>query len=243
MAGYRFELTKLRTYDFGTCYKLTPIFEVTEGLFYLELKVILNSHLQGMDKPKSLYLHFTSNLTWIGIIEEVWPQFYPQKEVIDFETEFTRFEAKVVEKRFAEGITDGQRCLKELIVKKSCYPSSPCHLLTYVPYNLRTCETVEEYQCANDGWFHENYTDCFKTKVATTYSMKRSETPFHAPVNDSFTTFDVALRFGAKEIQQEIALLTMADLIGSVGGGLGMFFGFSISATLFYFIDKLINRN
>ena len=79
-------------------------------------------------------------------------------------------------------------------------------------------------------------------KKATTYSLRRTESPYHKPVNDSFTTFEIGFRFEAKEIQEEIALLTMPDLIGSVGGSLGMFFGFSISATLFYFIDKAIKR-
>ena len=236
LVGHDFELTKLRTYYSGTCYMLEPKFDITNGLVYMRLKVILNPQLQGMDKPKALTLHFTSNLTWIGIIEGVWPQYYPEKEIISFEKEYTRFQTKVLEKRFAEGTTDGQTCLKEF------FSHCPCHLLSYVPSYLPTCETVEEQICSWGDWFNENYTDCFKTKLATTYRLMRVEYPFHAPVNDSFTTFEVEFRFGTKEIQQEIALLTMPDLIGSVGGSLGMFFGFSISATLLFLLDKAFKK-
>ena len=45
-----------------------------------------------------------------------------------------------------------------------------------------------------------------------------------------------------KEIQEELPLLTTQDFIGSVGGTLGMFFGFSISASLLFFIDKCLDR-
>ena len=45
-----------------------------------------------------------------------------------------------------------------------------------------------------------------------------------------------------KEVQVEVKLLTTEDFIGSVGGSLGMFFGFSIYATFLYCIDKALNR-
>ena len=43
-----------------------------------------------------------------------------------------------------------------------------------------------------------------------------------------------------KEIREEVKIMTTEDLIGSVGGSLGMFFGLSISATVLYFIETLI---
>ena len=45
-----------------------------------------------------------------------------------------------------------------------------------------------------------------------------------------------------KEVQEEVKLLTTEDFIGSVGGSLGMFFGFSIYATFLYCIDQVLNR-
>ena len=42
----------------------------------------------------------------------------------------------------------------------------------------------------------------------------------------------------AGTFHEEVEILTLQDLIGSVGGSLGMFFGFSISATILYYIDK-----
>ena len=43
-----------------------------------------------------------------------------------------------------------------------------------------------------------------------------------------------------KEIREEVKIITTEDLIGSVGGSLGMFFGLSISASVLYIFEKLV---
>ena len=66
--------------------------------------------------------------------------------------------------------------------------------------------------------------------------------PYHTQMNCSSTEIFVGLEPGLKEVQKEVLLLTLPDLIGSVGGGLGVFFGFSISAVLLYLIDKILGK-
>ena len=96
--------------------------------------------------------------------------------------------------------------------------------------------------CASLANYPE-FTDCFKTKLASTYDLvERIESPLHKQINKTSTTVYVALWTMEKEVQEEVKLLTTEDLIGSVGGSLGMFFGFSIYATLFYCIEKALNR-
>ena len=45
-----------------------------------------------------------------------------------------------------------------------------------------------------------------------------------------------------KEIREEDDIITLPGLIGSVGGSLGMFFGFSIANYLLFWTDILIDR-
>ena len=45
-----------------------------------------------------------------------------------------------------------------------------------------------------------------------------------------------------KEVKEEIFVITTQGMIGSVGGSLGMFFGFSFSAFVLYLIEKIIKR-
>ena len=42
-----------------------------------------------------------------------------------------------------------------------------------------------------------------------------------------------------REIHEEVLLIPPENLIASVGGSLGLFFGFSFSDTIFYYISKL----
>ena len=48
--------------------------------------------------------------------------------------------------------------------------------------------------------------------------------------------------FLQKRIREEVEVISPTDLIGSVGGSLGMFFGFSFAAFIQDLIDKLIKR-
>ena len=45
-----------------------------------------------------------------------------------------------------------------------------------------------------------------------------------------------------KELQEEILILALPDLIGSVGGSLGLFFGFCVAAPLLYIINRTIDK-
>ena len=45
-----------------------------------------------------------------------------------------------------------------------------------------------------------------------------------------------------KEIREEIDVISLPNLIGSVGGSLGMFFGFSLASYILYFVDKFIDK-
>ena len=47
--------------------------------------------------------------------------------------------------------------------------------------------------------------------------------------------------FGAtpmKKIEEEVYAITLPAFIGSIGGSLGLFFGFSIPTIIFAFIDR-----
>ena len=76
-----------------------------------------------------------------------------------------------------------------------------------------------------------------------TYELQQIiENPFHKAINLSSTEIYIGLWSLVKNVQEEVPLLTLQDFIGSVGGSLGMFFGFSISATLLYTISKILDQ-
>ena len=219
-----FYVEPINTFNYGICYKLEPQFEMTHAPLRIELTVALNSSLAPMDRPKSVVLHLTSNNTWIGLTDAIWPQFNPMTQIINFEKEYTHIYAKVVEKYFHEGADrDNKKCIEDLIVASNC--SHRCAILSYT--NLPLCRSVGELQCIWDHLYanHGSFTYCFRFKSATTYELQgRVENPFHAEINTSSTTIYLALWTMDRKIHEEVPLLTTEDLIGSIGGSLGMFF-------------------
>ena len=61
-------------------------------------------------------------------------------------------------------------------------------------------------------------------------------------IQDDDTLLEFEILSLSKEVKEEIDVITLSDLIGSVGGSLGMFFGFSISASAFYLMEKCIMK-
>ena len=157
--------------------------------------------------------------------------------MIDFEKEFTKFVTKVIEKQYNNGIYDNGVCMEKLVKSSNC--TNKCHILSYAN-SLPFCKSAKDLQCIWDNLNMSTYADCFRTKLAVTYNVQqRIDTPLHKDINRSTTTVYVSLLSMEKEIQEEVPLLTTQDFIGSIGGSLGMFFGFSFSATFFFCIDKL----
>ena len=69
------------------------------------------------------------------------------------------------------------------------------------------------------------------TKMINTMKNQSSRT---------LTLFEIGIFSFFKLVKEEIDVITFADLIGSLGGSLGMFFGFSISTCVIYLLDKCI---
>ena len=161
---------------------------------------------------------------------------------MDFAKEKTAFDVREIEKHFKEGVEDNHKCLRDLFNKRNC--SYNCNILSFGEFP--PCKTLAQQRCMwkdmYKGQAGQDYLNCYKTKKATLYKVRRIETPIHDTKNDSTTEFYIGFWSSIKEIQEELPLLTTQDFIGSVGGTLGMFFGFSISATLLFCIDKMLDR-
>ena len=141
---------------------------------------------------------------------------------------------------FQEPEINNLDCLKKLVAKRNC--TFKCFI--YNSYELPPCNTVEEQICMwKNLWDSDDYRNCYKFKRATIYSRQlRIEHPYHELPNASSTEILIGMWSKLKTIKEEVPLLTAQDLIGSVGGSLGMFFGFSLSAPLFYASDKVLNK-
>ena len=84
--------------------------------------------------------------------------------------------------------------------------------------------------------------NCIKTYKATDYRVERVDQPLHFEVNLSTTDIYIGLWSMIKEVQEEILILSLPDMIGSVGGSLSLFFGVCMSAPLMCLVNKVFDQ-
>lgn len=146
-----------------------------------------------------------------------------------------------VSKRYFEhGVEDSKDCVKRLYSAGNC--SRHCGLLSLT--DLPICPSTEQLNCVwgqamLDGG--DNFTNCLMTKHATTYDLiTKVIEPYHHDPNLSTTEIIIGLWTMQILKEERVPVLTFEDLIGSVGGSLGMFFGFSISSIIVSCINKIL---
>ena len=184
----QFQVDAIKTWDFGTCIKMEPRFEMVSPSYMLRLSIQLSSTIKTEDKIDSVLLMFTSNTSWVSILDNHWPQYKPLKAKVDLVKEYTHILLQPEEIYFQDGKDNSVDCLKKLIEGLNC--SYPCDVTTIpgVPY----CQTVNEYLCVAEETknSYDEYLDCFITKKATIFSLNdRVDNPLHEEKNSLKQTF------------------------------------------------------
>ena len=64
------------------------------------------------------------------------------------------------------------------------------------------------------------------------------EHAYQPTLNSSSIQFFMSIQDLQKEVREEVEAITVESFIGSLGGSVGMFFGFSFTATILYITEK-----
>ena len=142
------------------------------------------------------------------------------------------------EENFHSGHDNPGECLKKVFQNQNC--SYTCNILGYP--GLPPCQSVKQFQCVFNGiWSNDAYYDCYNLKEATMYSLNnRIENPYHEDKTPLKTDIYIGVNIMQKVIKEEVSVLTFQDLIGSVGGSLGLFFGFSFYTVIFACLNRFV---
>ena len=232
-------LEPIFTFHHGTCYRLEPVSVITDMPQYLAVRIILKD-IKVEDKPKGVNIYLTSNKTWPNIAHERWPQISPTKFFIEFAENglVTGMKLKLTEHVFDEGNENITDCHRNLFLAKSnC--TIKCNFLSYTV--LPKCNSTEDQVCGNKARknYPNDFENCFKTKRFITYNPATYEYAFNPTLNSSTIQFFMSIRDLQKEVREEVKAITIESFIGSLGGSVGMFFGFSFTATILYITEKL----
>ena len=188
-------------------------------------------------------MYLTSNNSWQGITSGDWPQYTPTKIELDCKEKGYAYmnTIKVSEQLFVEGVDDSDQCWAEEIKSGSC--PVQCMFVNFAgnASKLPTCQTIEEVTCIIDeATRQKSFTKCNQKKRILTFNgdlmrlKKYQDTDWKHLIIGLFDT--------TIEIKEEIDMITASDFIGSIGGSLGMFFGFSFSGFVLCLMDKLAER-
>ena len=231
-----FDTQPIRTFFFGMCWKVQPIsFEIKENynprLFW---KVVLKIE-KPMDIPRGIYLYLTSNETWNGISTQTWPKFNPAKAYLSFDNDFYKVQFKSQKHTTRNGVENTSNCLANF--KRSC------QFFTDKVSNETLCVKMEDVYDYFHGFRNtKDYIHCFELQKATTYKMDTFRPQNYLVPNNSWVIFNLNLLSMDQAVSEEVQIITSQSLIGSIGGSLGMFFGFSFLEIFNTLLNKVLNR-
>ena len=192
--------------------------------------------------PKGLKVYVASDSTWYGLSVEDWPYFNLGQEYISWDTSvIASLGLKPSKTYFQNGQENVLTCLQKLIKAVNC--SYKCHPATFNQItDLPPCRNRAEHQCVTKEVSYrkyDKYINCLKPKIATHYEIFSIKRPQLVQ-----QTLSMELQFflttNQLEIREEILTYSVQQFIGSVGGSLGLFLGFSFYSYIAFLVEALV---
>ena len=231
----------------GICYLIeSSVVQSAKDSPWFELKITPGETMKKIEVNNNIQIFVASDDTWQGLYFYSWQYFDVPKVSIPFDVDFQSIvEVKPTLTLFNDGVKDVLKCMEEIVLQinctKICFPLS-FNLLAKIP----ACETGTELDCmSNVGFWNQEIENalgkCLRPRKAMTYEAKTIlQRPARDPESKVIITW---FKFSTDqlELKEEIPSLGLSTFIGSVGGSLGLFLGFSCYSYFSLFIDKVFN--
>ena len=246
-------IQSIATYFHGLCHLITMDHEIHFSSYW-NSKISFNISLNNGDIPDKIDIFLTSNNSWQGIVMNEWPYkdyLYLQPLTIDFNTSY-QYEIGVIEKElhFLKNDHIGHdKCFIDAFQRINCTKKCFPIVFNFIPEirSLPPCHSYEEIHCYINGfWDYKklDFVKCLKPKNVLLYDFHFGKTLVSKPQEKAINL----LFYGAsplKKVEEEVLVISPTSFIGSIGGSLGLFFGFSFLACFSSLFDKckLPNQN
>ena len=241
MDNFQVDVYQFHTLTYGLCYVIESAKKVHP---WLETKVIIKDlNSDNGDKLSNLSLFIASHETLHGIATYAWPYFEIKKHSFRFNSPkmYHWIIMYVTSLRYQRGHKSVDECIESWMstndVCRKCLP-----FFFFLKNKKASCQTNEDNKC----WFHwslfgknyNNYKRCLKPMKTTLYKAKSQ--PLEKALTQN-STVDIAFAYSSDElkIEEETLMIGTSSYIGSVGGSLGLFLGFSCFTYLSCCIQKV----
>ena len=232
-----FEIQKVVTQS-GLCYLIKYNMNVSTN----HDKIRLHYNSEALENPKYVKILLSSPHGWHGIVLEDWPYFDPTISWIPIDKQAKSWTAKVsqTDYEYMAGTNNFEQCLLEQIARNSicktnCYPLVFNFLPNYTLCNLGEMPCMFNLLVNERKYRYE----CLRAKKNIQYKANLNPT-YNLNSNGSDFKFTFYFDKGTKDIKEEVLIVTTASFIGSVGGSLGLFLGFSFFTYLSGIINKVL---
>ena len=218
----------------GLCYLLESTYKLQKNhstWFELQIRP-KQSYYDSMNHDQTVELYFAANNTWQGIYLISWHYFKVPKIFVRFDPSLqTLVDISPSLIKFQNGVKDVNQCMASLLKNINC--SQLCYTIAF---NLMSevgwtdCKTYKAMNCIhNNGPFHpliENQLGlCLRPAQAMVFKGQVMAT--RPAFDESYIGIWFKYSTGQLEVKEEIPILGVATFIGSIGGSLGLFLGFS----------------
>ena len=196
-----------------------------------------------MDRLSDLKLFIASKESWYGIIASTWPFFELQEHNFSFNTTKAYWmDMYVTDIQFREGHQSIEECIENIIsTNQLCGKCTP-FFLSFLNIS-GTCQKNEDNKCWYN-WIFANepfmeYKNCMKPKNTMIYRTK--PVPYESLIEQDKVQMEFTFASDEITIQEETLMIDACSYIGSVGGSLGLFLGFSFFTFLSSCVEKLFD--
>ena len=238
------DVSTIQTLTYGLCYilesnrKLKP-----HQSFYITIQ----RKLEKQDKPDKVDLFMASPESWYGITTEAWPYLTLEKHTFEFNTSARIWMDMYVKQiTYQKGHSSIKDCLKNHVSGYNCTHKCIPFFLSFLDH-LPACLMNEETRCMYNYWafaddfnVYTQYKQCLKPLTTTLFEANPAILEDEVNANN---TVDLLFGYASNEmeIKEEALMIGTSTYIGSVGGSLGLFLGFSFFTYLSCCIDKLVD--
>ena len=216
----------------GMCYKLTSstarLTNVVAQNDYINLEFLKDEDYI----PQNLEIYLASNMSWLGVSNNYWPVFQPSALMVR-RTETILAHLYQTDHTSLDGHENVDGCLQKLLENRNC--SKICFPMIYNHLDLEPCQTFNETECIISLDYYEEYRLCYIPKYRSSYGIRTQRV--ESDKSNTKFTFVLALGSDYITLEDEVYVMEFSQYIGSVGGTLGMFVGFSFFSYIKSVID------
>ena len=150
-------------------------------------------------------------------------------------SKITNIKYRAIEYIFKTGVDNSDECITKIISDSKC---SKCFYVSGT--SLPICNSTQDFVCI---WsLYNHWQKCLLNKHVFAYVPQMNKIQMYENNSNTSAVFYISAASKSKQIMEEIDVIMLAGLIGSIGGSLGMFFGFSFTSYLSILIEKLIKK-